>query len=47
LAQYGVGVPEGELVDGHSGMELHRMGLLIDNPDGGGGRLIVDPFRHN
>ncbi|MDA7620633.1 hypothetical protein N8677_00755 [Verrucomicrobia bacterium] len=45
LAQYGIGIPQGELVDGYTGRELHRMGLLIDNPDGGGGRLIVDPFK--
>ena len=44
LGEYGIESDLGELTKGYTGKELRKMGLLIDNPDGGGGSLIRDPF---
>jgi hypothetical protein len=44
LAEYGVRAPAGELQDGQAARDLERLGLVIDSPDAGGGRLLVDPF---
>lgn len=45
LADYGVRAPTGELLTGRTGRDLERLGLTIDSPDAGGGRLLVDPFQ--
>lgn len=44
LAAYGVAAPPDELRTGETARELERLGLVIDSPDAGGGRLLVDPF---
>lgn len=44
LAEYGLHVPAGELVDGKSGRDLAMLGLVVDSPDAAGGRLLVRPF---
>ena len=44
LAHYGIHAPSGEIQTGYTGKNLQRLGLVIDSPDAGGGRLLVDPF---
>jgi hypothetical protein len=44
LGEYGLHVPAGELVDGKTGRDLARLGLVVDSPDAAGGRLLVPPF---
>jgi hypothetical protein len=44
LGEYGLHVPAGELVDGKTGHDLARLGLIVDSPDAAGGRLLVSPF---
>lgn len=44
LAQYGILASGDELKTGVIGRELQRLGLVVDSPDAGGGRLLVDPF---
>jgi hypothetical protein len=44
LGEYGLHVPAGELVDGKTGRDLTRLGLVVDSPDAAGGRLLVPPF---
>lgn len=44
LGEYGLHVPAGELVDGRTGRDLARLGLVVDSPDAAGGRLLVPPF---
>jgi hypothetical protein len=44
LGEYGLHVPAGELVDGKTGRDLARLGLMVDSPDAAGGRLLVPPF---
>lgn len=44
LAEYGLHVPAGELVDGKTGRDLAMLGLVVDSPDAAGGRLLVRPF---
>jgi hypothetical protein len=44
LGEYGLHVPAGELIDGKSGRDLARLGLVVDSPDAAGGRLLVPPF---
>ena len=44
LAKYGINAPTGELQCGQTGRDLERLGLVVDSPDAGGGRLLVDPF---
>jgi len=45
LADYGILAPAGELQRGQCGRDLERLGLVVDSPDAGGGRLLVDPFQ--
>ena len=45
LAEYGLHVPAGELIDGKSGRDLAMLGLVVDSPDAAGGRLLVRAFR--
>ncbi len=44
LAQYGIRASGDELKTGVIGRALQRLGLVIDSPDAGGGRLLVDPL---
>lgn len=44
LAQYGIHAPSGELRGGQVRRDLERLGLVVDSPDAGGGRLLVKPF---
>ena len=44
LAEYGLHVPAGQLVDGKTGRDLAMLGLVVDSPDAAGGRLLVRPF---
>lgn len=44
LAGYGISAPVGELQAGATGRNLEALGLVVDSPDAGGGRLLVDPF---
>ncbi len=44
LGEYGLHVPAGELLDGKTGRDLARLGLVVDSPDAAGGRLLVPPF---
>ena len=44
LGEYGLHAPAGELIDGKTGRDLARLGLVVDSPDAAGGRLLVQPF---
>lgn len=44
LEEYGIRAPTGELQGGATARDLERLGLVVDSPDAGGGRLLVDPF---
>ena len=44
LRAYGIGASADELRAGLTSRELERLGLVVDSPDAGGGRLLVDPF---
>ncbi len=44
LAEYGLRAPAGELQNGQTARDLEVLGLIVDSPDAGGGRLLVDPF---
>jgi hypothetical protein len=44
LSAYGIHAPAGSLQGGAAGRHLERLGLVVDSPDAGGGRLLVDPF---
>lgn len=44
LSGYGILADGDELKNGTLGTDLQRLGLVIDSPDGGGGRLLVDPM---
>ena len=44
LAAYGIRAPAGSLQGGAAARHLERLGLVVDSPDAGGGRLLVDPF---
>lgn len=44
LAEYGLRAPAGELQRGRTARDLEQLGLVVDSPDAGGGRLLVDPF---
>lgn len=44
LSEYGIYAPLGTLNGGQIGRELEELGLTIETPDAGGGRLLVNPF---
>ncbi|WP_124681846.1 hypothetical protein [Candidatus Viridilinea mediisalina] len=44
IADYGLHAPAGELAGGQVGMDLKKLGLVVDSPDAAGGRLLVTPF---
>ncbi|OJW38482.1 MAG: hypothetical protein BGO50_12230 [Rhodanobacter sp. 67-28] len=44
LRDYGIYAPLGTLTDGTIGRELEQLGLAVETPDAGGGRLLINPF---
>ena len=44
LGEYGLRAEGDELKTGIMGHDLQRLGLVVDSPDAGGGRLLVDPI---
>jgi hypothetical protein len=44
FADYGIKATTAELQSGRVGVDLERLGLVVDSPDAGGGRLLVSPF---
>ncbi len=44
LREYGIYAPTGELQRGQIIRDLEQLGLIVDSPDAGGGRLLVNPF---
>jgi hypothetical protein len=44
LAAHGIGASADELRSGGTARELQRLGLVVESPDAGGGRLLVDPL---
>lgn len=42
---YGVRLATGDLQEGLIATDLETLGVLVDSPDAGGGRLVLDPFR--
>ena len=41
---YGVRLATGDLQEGMIATDLETLGILVDSPDAGGGRLVLDPF---
>ena len=41
---YGVRLSTGDLQEGEIARDLGALGVLVDSPDAGGGRLVLDPF---
>lgn len=41
---YGVRLATGDLQEGDIATDLATLGILVDSPDAGGGRLVLDPF---
>ena len=41
---YGVRLATGDLQEGDIASDLATLGILVDSPDAGGGRLVLDPF---
>lgn len=44
FSQYGVRLSTGDLVEGEIARDLESLGLVVDSPDAGGGRLVINPF---
>ncbi len=44
LRAYGIDASADELRAGNTSRDLEHLGLVVDSPDAGGGRLLVDPF---
>lgn len=44
LRAYGIEASADELRAGNTARDLEHLGLVVDSPDAGGGRLLVDPF---
>lgn len=44
FSRYGIKVSTGDLQEGMLARDLEEIGVIIDSPDAGGGRLIVNPF---
>lgn len=44
LSHYGLETPSGELSSGKTGQKLEELGIAVDSPDAGGGRLLHDPL---
>ncbi|MYE87502.1 hypothetical protein F4X33_00700 [Candidatus Poribacteria bacterium] len=41
---YGIRLSTGDLQDGVVANDLEALGILVDSPDAGGGRLVLNPF---
>lgn len=41
---YGVRLSTGDLQEGEIASDLEALGVLVDSPDAGGGRLVLNPF---
>ena len=41
---YGVRLSTGDLHEGVVANDLAALGVLVDSPDAGGGRLVLNPF---
>lgn len=44
FSYYGVRLSTGDLQDGVIANDLAALGILVDSPDAGGGRLVLNPF---
>lgn len=44
FAAYGVRISTGDLQEGTVERDLEDLGLVVDSPDAGGGRVVLDPF---
>ena len=44
FSYYGIRLSTGDLQDGVVANDLGALGLLVDSPDAGGGRLVLNPF---
>lgn len=44
LGHYGVRLSTGDLQEGIVARDLEALGILVDSPDAGGGRLVLNPF---
>lgn len=44
FSYYGVRLSTGDLQDGPIANDLGALGVLVDSPDAGGGRLVLNPF---
>ena len=44
FSYYGVRLSTGDLQDGVIASDLGALGVLVDSPDAGGGRLVLNPF---
>ena len=44
FSYYGVRLSTGDLQDGDIASDLGALGVLVDSPDAGGGRLVLNPF---
>ena len=42
---YGIRLSTGDLQDGVVANDLEDLGVLVDSPDAGGGRLVLNPFK--
>ena len=45
FSYYGVRLSTGDLQDGVIANDLGALGVLVDSPDAGGGRLVLNPFK--
>lgn len=45
FGDYGVRVTVGSLEDGPLAADMQDLGILVDSPDAGGGRVVRDPFK--
>ena len=46
FAYYGVRLSTGDLQEGQIADDLGALGALVDSPDAGGGRLVLNPFEY-
>lgn len=44
FSYYGIRLSSGDLQDGVVAGDLESLGILVDSPDAGGGRLVLNPF---
>lgn len=44
---YGIRLSTGDLQEGDIAQDLEALGVLVDSPDAGGGRLVLNPFEES